>query len=391
MVEMRWASAVSRWITAEIAIRECAEQIREELGPGSPDLLFVFISPRFADAFPRVCEELSEHLSPRVLAGCSAAGVVGGGEEIEHRPAVSLVAARLPGVEVLPFRLNPSTLPDLDGPPGSWHEALGVPAGERHFVLLADPFTFRPELLAGLDYAYPGPAKIGGLASGSSARGGNALFLGDRVFFDGTVGVALSGDVEVEAVASQGCRPVGPLMRVTRSEGNIIYELDGTEALEALRKVLRSLDGRDRELARTALYAGIPGDEFLERPGRGDFLIRDLIGADPNSGAIAVSERVSEGARLRLHLRDAASAAADLREALGGLGGFSGALLFSCVARGRGLYGRPGFETGVLRELVGDVPAGGCFSGGEIGPAAGGTRLHAYSAVFGLFRPASGP
>jgi small ligand-binding sensory domain FIST len=307
---------------------------------------------------------------------------------------VTLTAARLSDVAVHPFHLG-GALPDLDGPPDSWERLVGVKrTDDPQFVLLADPFTARPEtLLAGLDYAFPDSAKIGGLASGATSPGLNALFLNGEVFDGGTVGVALSGNIVVDTVVAQGCRPVGELMQITSCERNVLYELDGRPAFSVLEELFASLDERDRRLAQTALFLGVVMDEFKEKPGVGDFLIRNLIGIDPKSGALAVGEYLQEGMRVRFHLRDADTSAEDLHTMLTGYentlpkDAVSGALLFSCLGRGEHLYKKPNFDTGVFKQHLGEVPVGGFFCNGEIGPVGGTTFLHGYTSSFGLFRP----
>jgi small ligand-binding sensory domain FIST len=392
---VKWTTAISRKSVFEGAVRECAESAREALGPGPVTLALAFVTPHFAQYYGRLHEALSRSLDPETLLGCSAGGVIGGGEEVEQLPAVTLVAARLPEVTVRPLHLD-GALPDLDGPPDSWERLLGVErAEEPQFVLLADPFSARPEaLLAGLDYAFPGSAKIGGLASGATSPGLNALFLDGEVHDSGTVGVALSGDVVVDTVVAQGCRPVGELMQVTSCAGNMVYELDGRPAFSAIEELFEGMNDRDRQLAVRSLFLGVVMDEFLEKPGAGDFLIRNLVGIDPNGGAIAVGEYLQEGMRVRFHLRDAETSAEDLHAVLTGYestlpktDAVSGALLFSCLGRGEHLYKQPNFDTGVFKEHLGEVPVGGFFCNGEIGPVGGSTFLHGYTSSFGLFRP----
>jgi small ligand-binding sensory domain FIST len=322
--------------------------------------------------------------------------VIGGGEEVERLPAVTLTAARLPDVAVRPFYLEGGELPDLDGPPDSWERLVGAERSEEpQFVLLADPFTSRPEaLLAGLDYAFPGSAKIGGLASGGTSAGLNALFLDSKVHNSGIIGAAFSGNVLVDTVVAQGCRPVGPLMQITNCKENVLYELDGRPAFSALGELVAGLDERDRRLAQTSLFVGVVMDEFEEEPKAGDFLIRNLIGIDPKSGAIAVGEYLGEGMRVRFHLRDAEASAQDLHAVLSGYENtlprkdeVSGVLLFSCLGRGEYLYGKPNFDTSLFKQHMGDLPVGGFFCNGEIGPVGGTTFLHGYTSSFGLFRP----
>ncbi|MDP9425829.1 MAG: FIST C-terminal domain-containing protein [Actinomycetota bacterium] len=392
---MKWATAVSRKTSFEEAVLECAGVVRAELGPGPVTVAFAFVTPHFAEFYDGLYETLNGALAPQTLLGCSAGGVIGGGEEIEQSPAVTLTAARLPDVVVRPFHLEDS-LPDPDGPPDAWEDLVGVKRTEEpQFVLLADPFSTRSEaLLAGLDFAFPGAAKIGGLASGATSPGLNALFLNDKVYTEGVIGASFTGDVVVDTVVAQGCRPVGELMQVTASDGNILRELEGRPALEVLRELFSSMDEEERRLAGTSLFIGVLMDEFAEDAKVGDFLIRNLVGIDPKSGALGVGERLQEGMRVRFHLRDAKTSAEDLHTMLTGYENtllrkedLSGALFFSCLGRGEHLYGEPNFDTGIFKQHLGDLPVGGFFCNGEIGPVGGETFLHGYTSSFGLFRP----
>jgi small ligand-binding sensory domain FIST len=390
---MKWTTTISRKASFEHAVLECVDGVARRLGPGPVSLTLAFVTPHFADYYPRLYGLVSRYLEPETFLGCSGGGVIGGGEEVERAPAVTLISAQLPDVRIESFHLS-GPLPDLDGPPDAWELLIGVRAqDEPQFVLLADPFSGRPEaLLSGLDYAFPSSPKIGGLASGATSPGMNALFLDDRIFSEGTVGVALSGDVAIDTVVAQGCRPVGELMRVTGCRGNFLYELDGRSAFEVLQELFTNLDERDRHLASTALFVGVQMDEFRKEPQVGDFLIRNLIGVDPRHGALAVGENLQEGMRIRFHIRDAQTSAEDLHVMLKSyektlLASVSGALLFSCLGRGQGLYGRPNFDTSIFREYLGNVPVGGFFCNGEIGPVGGTTFLHGYTSSFGLFRP----
>ena len=392
---MKWTTTISRKTSFEAAVLECAEGVARTLGNGPISLALAFVTPHFADFYPRLYTLVNRYVEPKVLLGCSGGGVIGGGEEVERAPAVTLIAARLPDVKITPFHVS-GPLPDLDGPPEAWERLAGVRAqDEPQFVLLADPFSVRTEaLLAGLDYAFPNSPKIGGLASGATSPGLNALFLDDELTNEGAVGVALCGNVAIDTVVAQGCRPVGELMTVTSCDGNFLYELDGNPALEVLQGLLATLEERDRHLASRALFIGVLMDEFREEPRVGDFLIRNLIGFDPHRGALAVGENLQEGMRVRLHLRDADTSAEDLHamltsyeKTLPNTQDLSGALLFSCLGRGESLYGLPNFDTNVFREHLGEVPVGGFFCNGEIGPVGGTTFLHGYTSSFGLFRP----
>jgi small ligand-binding sensory domain FIST len=267
--------------------------------------------------------------------------------------------------------------------------------GEDHeaptFILLADPFTTpMAEALTVLADRWPGAAAIGGLAGGGRNQGDHRLLLNDTVHDNGLVGVALSGPLSIRTVVSQGCRPIGDPFVVTRAEQNVIHELGGEPALERLQAVFESLAGDERRMAHQALHVGIVIDEHRERFERGDFLIRNLIGADRSSGSVAIGDQVQEGQTVQFHLRDAKSASEDLNLLLA-LDRTKheqpplGALLFSCCGRGHGLFGKPHHDITVLRERVGEIPAAGFFAQGEIGPVGGSNFLHGYTASLALF------
>ena len=395
---MKWASAVSEEQNLEEALRECASQVRDGLGQGPPDLALVFVSAHFASQYESVPAIVGEHLGSTLLFGCSAGGVIGGGKEVEQRHGVSLTAAKLPGVELSAFHLHGDDLPDLDASPDAWEDAFNVTAqDDPGFVLLVDPFSFPAQnFLLGLDYAFAKSVKIGGLASGGSRGGENALFLGGKVHREGAIGLALKGNIIVDTVVAQGCRPVGKLMSITKSNQNLLQELDGRPPLEVLRQLFSESDEKDQGLMQHSLFLGVLMDDFIDSPQQGDFLIRNIIGMDARSGAMAVGEMLREGQRVRFHLRDALTSAEDLADLLVRYGSAEraspceGALLFSCLGRGQYLYGRPDHDTELFADKVGVIPLGGFFCNGEIGQVSGTTFLHGYTSSFGIFRPMYG-
>ena len=396
---MRWSSASAEHADLETAFGRCAEVVRDGLQGEPAALLLVFVSPRFASRYEKVPALAASRFPGTLLLGSAAGGVIGGGREWEQRSALSLVAAHLPGVALQPFRLDAADLPDADASPRAWHAALGVPLQPSpQFVLLADPFTFPAEhLLEGLDFAYPHSVKVGGLASGAVRPGGNVLYLERQVVRSGAVGVALAGEIVVETVVAQGCRPIGPVLQITRCEEHVLHELDRKPALQVLQELAEGVTERERALMAQALFLGIAMDELATEHRAGDFLIRNIVGIDPRQGAIAVGERLRNGRSVQFHLRDAQAAAEDLEAVLkrfaGGphAGAAAGALLFSCLGRGEHLYGEPDHDSGVFRRVVGDLPLGGFFCNGEIGPVGGSTYLHGFTSSFGIFRAPAAP
>ena len=387
---MQWASAGSTEQNTAAAIRETAAAVRAELGAAAPDLIVAFVSAHHRERFSDIAALVRREFRSGLLIGCSAGGVIGGGKEIEQRPGVSLTLAALPQVTLTPFHVAGENA-------AAWQQRVALaPAAEPQFLLLADPFTFNPEpFLRDLDRVYPASRKIGGLASGGRQPGENALFLGDETLAAGMVGVALSGNVRVDTIVAQGCRPIGQPMFVTKCQRDIIWELDGQPAVEVLQTLYRHLDPADQELARHSLFLGVVMNEHQHEYKQGDFLIRNLAGMDPERGVLAIGAVLREGAVVQFHLRDATTSAQDLEHLLTAYAEASagvrpaGALLFSCLGRGMYLYGEPDHDTNAFRDHLGAVPLGGFFCNGEIGPVQGSTFLHGYTSAFGLFRPRS--
>ncbi len=428
---MQWSNALSTHPSLESALRDVVDQAQSRLRTAQmkavlvgktqgaefqslpnlvmpavadlrPQLAVFFLSAAFASEYSRVMPLLQDLLQVDILIGCSGGGIVGDGREIEEGPAVSLSLAVLPDVNLRAFHLESEQLPDLDAAPDRWVDLMGVsPQANPHFILLADGFSSRiSELLQGLDYAYAGAIKVGGLASGGRA-GNNALFLGGnqvggsfQSYRSGVVGVALSGNIAVEAVVAQGCRPIGEPMLVTTAERNLILGLDDGSPLQTLQDMVARLHPEDQELVRHSLFLGLLMDEFKAQPEQGDFLIRVILGIDPRSGAIAIGDRIRAGQTVQFHLRDAATSAEDLRWVLQRYRQEQGsqprcpaaALMFACLGRGEQLYNEPDFDSRQFKDLLGDMPLGGFFCNGEIGPVGGRTFLHGYTSSFGLFR-----
>lgn len=226
-----------------------------------------------------------------------------------------------------------------------------------------------------------------------------ALFCHDRIYREGTVGVALIGDIVISTIVAQGCRPIGEPFRVVSGDRNIVTELESTihtgtpqSPLAVLQELIESLSEADRELAQHSLFVGVVRDEFKQALAPGDFLIRNLLGVDPRSGAIAIGDRVRTGQRIQFHLRDAKTSAEDLEMLLLRYQEQSfktnavGALMFSCLGRGQYLYGQPNFDSKLFHKYLSNLPLSGFFCNGEIGPVGGSTFLHGYTSVFGICR-----
>jgi small ligand-binding sensory domain FIST len=378
-----------------VALQEATAQASVSLAAGddgAADLGVVFVSAAYGDSVRPVFELLADVIPARHVIGSTAEGVLAGDREYENGPAVAVWLARLPGAWIEPFSLEYSQTPD-GGMFAGWPESLlGAWPENATLLLLADPFSFPVDaLVKRMEEEHPGVPIVGGMASGGNSPGSNTLAVASRTYDAGAVGVAIGGGVRIRPVVSQGCRPIGRPMVITKSQENLIVELGGLPALQRLRETYGDLDESDRELVRSSLHVGRAASEYRDTFRRGDFLVRNVLGADPDSGVVAVGDLVRTGQTVQFHVRDAASADEDLRELLCGTPQPArpiGALVFTCNGRGTRLFATPSHDARALQECLGPLPAAGFFAQGEIGPIGERTFLHGFTASIALFEPA---
>ena len=311
---MKWVSALSKQADIDTAVQEATEEIIRQLEGEEADLTIIFIAPQYKDFYDKVPELINRYLKPGLLFGCSGGGIIGNGEEVEQQAAFSITCAKMPGVKIQPFYSETKKLPDQDTSPSVWRDWLNVKIEDQpHFIFLADPFSFRgEEFLAGVDFAYPNSKKVGGLASGAQALGGNALYLADKIYDNGLIGIALSGDIELDTIVAQGCRPIGKPMKITECQDTLLKEIDGKPTLEVLQALNETLSDSDKKLLQTSLFLGIEMNPMKDDPKQGDFLIRNLMGVDRESGALAIGALLRTGQLVQFHLRDKKMSAEDL-------------------------------------------------------------------------------
>ena len=367
---------------------QAAGAAADALQGAAPDVALVFASGAHLFA-PEVTLECVHHvMAPRALVGCGAGGVLGDGRELESGTAVAVWAANFdPAAEIRAFHTTASVdedhLSELDGLPEI--------DGAQGAIMLADPYTFPTDAaLAALARRSPTVPVVGGIASARTAEGAGTLFFGEEVHDDGAVGLSLHG-IEMLPCVSQGAAPLGREVTVTAAEGNVIHELAGRPALETLERIIAELPARERALAAAGLLIGIVIDSGKPEYQQGDFLVRGLLAADPDSGRLAVGAEVREGQVLRLHARDAQSADEDLRRALRlhteAMAGSSpaGALVFSCNGRGQAMFGGDDHDARTVQRELGGAPTAGFFAAGEIGPVGGRSFLHGFTATLAVF------
>jgi small ligand-binding sensory domain FIST len=358
---------------AESAVRQAVAPLS-----GRPDLVCVFITGEDPDEVEEAARRAMAVAGARAVIGCSAGGVIGGGRGVEENSAVSVWAAVLPEARLEPFRLETLRTEDrlivVGMPEGQDDDVVGV--------LLADPFSFPVDAFVERSgEVLPGLPLVGGLAGGEG-RGSTRLFVDDEVFDTGAVGVVIGGPVNAMTLVSQGARPIGPDMVVTRADENFLYELAGAPALGKLEEIVAGLAEGDQELAAKGLLIGVAMNEYADEHEQGDFLVRGVVGADTDTGAIAIGDVVEVGRTVRFQVRDACAAGDDLAELLArfDVGPVEGALLFSCNGRGRAMFPNSDHDVRVVRSTLGAGGVGGFFAAGEIGPVGGRNHVHGFTA-----------
>ncbi len=380
------------------------EQIGLRTAP--PELAVLCLSGDFAGEARKLAASVAGELRPRVLLGCTAESVLGSAREVERAPAASLLVADMPNVTVTPFALSASHLSEWStilGDADFFADALGMPQDPVLFIVLADPYSTPIDatgemgisVLQAFNSFYPGVPVVGGMASTGPFPGSNTLILNDSINQYGMVGVALSGDIDIDVIVSQGCRPIGVPHTVTSARQNSIMGLDGEKPVVVIQHMVERLDEEDRKLLQTGgLYIGraVRGGGPDDAPGRGDFLVRGVMGSDSRTGAIMIGDATEPGSIVQFHVRDARTAEEDLSLSLAPQAFAdmpAGGLLFTCNGRGTRLFDHPNADVSLVQSALADeapVPLGGLFCAGEIGPVNGRNYLHAHTASLVLFR-----
>lgn len=409
---------------AHHAAKTACASVEDGLNGAEADLAMVFLSHHHLEHASEIIDIIRTDLRAGCLIGVSASGVLGGSIELQSSPGLSVIGMRLPGVQITPFASEQfMPVDDSDDGIDRLGATLGVPDGPgplRGVFMFADPFTtpmikllpaMNRALSRGQGYSpsFPRTPIIGGMASAAQAAGGNMLMLDGRTFRAGAVGVGIRGAIRVDTIVSQGCRPFGPTFVVTKARGNLIFQLGGRPALHAVQDAIESLEDERKPLLEQGLYVGRAISEYKDRFGRNDFLIRNVMGADTNINAIAVSDMIRVGQTIQLHVRDSVTASEDLAMLLDAQKLYDrphGALLISCNGRGTRLFQQPHHDASALARAFqapaageikskagvpidaqpGPVPLAGFFAAGEIGPLGHQSFLHSQTACAAVFR-----
>ena len=376
----------------EAGLQAWAEGLRRQLPAPRVSLGLVFMSPVFFPHARQVLEILRVHAQIPLLTGCSSLSLIAGGEELEQSAGLTLGLYALPDAELKPFHFTQEQI-EAAADPGYWPSQTGVAANQTNgWLAFVDPFHLDSEAwLRGWNDAYAPLPILGGLASGDPAEQRTQVYLNGEVFEEGGVAVSVGGAVKLAGVISQGCTPIGETWTLTKVDQNIIHQIGNRPAYEVLAETFATLTPDEQRKSRGNLFIGLVVNEYLEDFHRGDFLIRNLLGADPKSGSIAVGALPRQGQTIQFQRRDAAAAEEDMNELLdrakGQLEGAQvyGGCLCSCNGRGKGLFGKPDHDAHMVQEQLGPFGLAGFFCNGEIGPVGEKNFIHGYTASLALF------
>ena len=376
----------------EAGLADWARRLRARLPSKAVSLGLVFLSPNFFPHAEQVLEILRLHAQIPLLAGCSGGGLVVNAEELESTGGLVLALYALPGSTLKGVRLTQEQVAGADGE-NFWPGETGVARDKVNgWLAFLDPFQLDGERwLRSWNQNYSGVPVYGGLASGNHSEPRAQLYLDGEVFEDGGVAIAVGGDMTLAGVISQGCTPIGEAWTLTRVEQNLIRNIANRPAYAVLSETVQNLPLEEQRKVQGNLHIGLVVNEYLEDFQRGDFLVRNLIGGDPNSGVLAVGALPRTGQTIQFQRRDATAASEDLNELLARektrLAGTEiyGGCLFCCNGRGKNLFGRASHDSELVQAHFGPTGLAGFFCNGEIGPIGDKNFLHGFTASLALF------
>jgi small ligand-binding sensory domain FIST len=391
MTKQHAAAAHWRGKFDDAALQAWIEELRRQLNQ-PVSLGLVFMGPKFFPHATAVLEILRVHGQIPLLAGCSSAGLIVGAQELEDEPELVVGLYALPGAELRAIHFDQRQVEEATGVE-YWPQQTGQSKTNTNgWIVFADPFHLdATRWLDSWNTAYSPRPIVGGLASGNLTEQYTQVYLNGEVFEEGGVAISVGGDVQLASVISQGCTPIGETATITKTKQNLIYQIGNRPAYQALAETLHALSTEEQQRTRGNLFVGLVINEYLEEFHRGDFLIRNLIGGDPDSGVLAIGELPRVGQTIQFQRRDPQAADEDMRvlltQAQTKLDGKAiyGGCLCSCNGRGHRMFGSPNHDAKMIQEMLGPLGLTGFFCNGEIGPLGGRSFLHGYTASLALF------
>ncbi|MBV08192.1 FIST N-terminal domain-containing protein [Rubinisphaera sp.] len=375
------------------ALDELVTQLKIKLNGQTPRFGFLFVTHHHEDHFSTLSGSLQEKLGCQDFLGCTTEAIIAEKQEHENTPGIVVWLMSDTDAEIEGFHLQFERDQNHERIECYGHPLVNS-LSERPYgavFLFCEPYSSSPHVaLPQLTDGLSGIPIFGGVASGGVGPGESCLFLNGEKIDHGAVGIVYRGDHRIRPIVSQGCRPIGHTFVVTKSEKNIVYELGGRPAMAQFREMFEDLTEVDQELVRQGPFFGVVTNEYKGEFQRGDFLVSGVLGSDPESGAIAVSQPVRVGRTVQFHVRDAITADEDLKLMIEqdrklNKEKVKGVLLFDCNGRGEGLFGHSHHDVSAIQKAYGPTPLAGCYAQGEIGPLGENSHVHGFTASIALF------
>jgi small ligand-binding sensory domain FIST len=369
----------------EAVIRASRECLRE-LGC-NPSVALVFVSSDYRPLLGDFLELVQLHCHAPILLGGSAWGLVGPGVEAESSTGFSLLLLSLPNTRLSAVEFNEQQSDEYT--PAQWRNHVGGAADSEAWIFFGNPVRMGAEMwLKNWSSAFPGVRVLGGLLSGGEEEEEIFVFH-NRQLVEAGVALGLKGGVKLHLILGQGCRPIGEPHAITGAEENVLTSIGSMPAYERLSESIEGLSKEEQRTVGRNLFAGFAADEYRDDFRTGDFVIRNVLGTDPESGTVELAAYPRVGQTFQFQLRDAAAAGEELEHQLAmkareGIRPFACAA-FLCRGRGASLFGRPNHDAEAIGRHFGALPIAGLFCNGEVGPAGQSNFVHGYTAAVGLF------
>ena len=380
----RFAGSICENYDEPEEVEQMCSQIKAQLGGEHPDLALVFASAPKYPKFEEVLPDLHRQLGFRTVVGCSGAGVIGAGRELESGPGLSVLAANCDTDSMHSFAFSDKQACGKDATPESLAEAMGADPEEYEdglMLIFIDPLTVSTEYaLSMLDAVYPSVMKFGALVSGGHEYGENRMFFGDELRHHGAVGLLMKQKFDADTIVSGSEEPVGPSMVITKSSRNEIHRLDDRSPMSVLEEIFLNTDPLSQLRMKRTLVVGLESNGVLMDP---DYVMRNIMDMDQETGAMMIGDLVEEGQALQFHVRDGELASRRLSQNLNNYASHvrdrgknvDAMLCFNSVARGYRMFEEDDHDAKIIAERFADVPMAGFFSNGEIASRRGGFAL----------------
>lgn len=384
--------------SAAIASREATAHALQQSGLSRAECAVIFATADHSCEYTRMLKTVRSMTGADHISGCSGAGVLTSGGEIERSSGIAVMVSSGDHLNCQSFLVPPQDGEKFDGQ--SFVQGI-LPhlTGASLMVLFPDIYTIQPtRLLKEIQAVRPMLPIVGGAASGIAERRETFQWRWDDccesldrcISRHAVSGMLFSGEFDAYIGIAQGCQPIGNPYLVTRSEGNLVYEIAHRPAVEILQEAVGTLSKEEMGSAFDSLFAGLVMDEEKYPLERGDYLVRTLVGVQPSTGAIVIAEEPRVGQTIQFHTMDRKSAHEELRRMLRDLTARTAGrklamgFYFNCLGRGEGLYGQTNHDIEMINHSFPDTPVVGFFGNAEFAPVRGGNLVHNYTGVLTL-------